>query len=308
MGLNPAGVTMKVFFQNTKPFGQLLTLVVAVVLSFIIASGVVLVAASCGADILAPRHQLWQQGVIQLITFLLPALVYAWLFSDSPTQFLKLGGSRRLPVQILAAVMVLLLVTPFVDWLTTINDNWHWGGALAPLEERLRADGARSEALVAQLLQFDAPGSFWYLLVVLALIPALCEEFLFRGAVQQSLHRCLCNPHAAILLTAVIFSLAHGEFFSFLPRFVLGLLLGYLFYYGCSIWVNVVAHFINNAIVVIFSVLYYRGQIEFNPTEDIAAPWYLVVLGMVLAAALFWVIFLRRISENHTSSSAELQG
>ncbi len=298
---------MKVFFQNTKPFGQLLTLAVMVIFAFILASGVVLVSLWCGVDALAPRHQLWQQGVIQLITFLLPTVVFAYLFSSSASHFLKVGVARQLPWQLLAAIGVLILMIPCVDWLTTFNNDWHWSGALAPIEESLRAAGARSEALVEQLLQFDAPGSFWYLLVVMALIPAVCEEFLFRGAVQQVLQRWFANPHWAIVATAAIFSLVHGEFFSFLPRFVLGLLLGYLFFYGCSIWVNVVAHFVNNAIVVIFSVLYYRGRIDFNPGEEIVAPWYIGVAGVVLATVVFWYFFIRQNSKIHASSSAELQ-
>jgi len=82
--------------------------------------------------------------------------------------------------------------------------------------------------------------------LVIAIVPAIAEEFFFRGVLQQILHKMLRNIHVAIILTAFVFSLVHFQFLTFLPRFYLGIVLGYLFYWSRNIWVSITAHFINN--------------------------------------------------------------
>jgi membrane protease YdiL (CAAX protease family) len=90
-------------------------------------------------------------------------------------------------------------------------------------------------------------------LLVIAIVPAIGEELLFRGYLQQSFSNWLSNPHVAIIVTAVLFSAIHLHFQAFLPRFILGVLLGYLFYWSGSLWLPILAHFANNAQAVIIS-------------------------------------------------------
>ena len=85
----------------------------------------------------------------------------------------------------------------------------------------------------------------------LAVVPAIGEEFLFRGIMQRSLIDFNINPHTAILITAIVFSAMHMQFFGFFPRFFLGVLLGYLYYWSGSIWVPIIGHFFQNASSVI---------------------------------------------------------
>ncbi len=266
----------------------MMTLFFSFVLFFIVATGVTVVAAALGFDIQEPRHQLLSQIVIQLLSFLMPALCVAWLFSESPRLFLKVQSPHGTGSLLLIALLALLTLTPAIDWLTTVNDQWHLPAFLSGWEQSMRLSNNRSQQLVERFLALEG-GDAWVLnLLALAVIPPLCEEFFFRGALQQIMMRWIKRPHAAIWITAAIFSLAHGELFAFLPRWVLGALLGYLYYYGASIWINVAVHGLNNALVVVLTMAYNRGALSVNWADSIHAPWYFALAGLLVSGALIW--------------------
>jgi uncharacterized protein len=87
-------------------------------------------------------------------------------------------------------------------------------------------------------------------LLVLAAAPALCEEVLFRGGFQQVFIGWTRNKWAGIIITSIVFSAFHFSFFGFLPRLALGMVLGLIFFYSKNIWLNMLLHFLNNAMVV----------------------------------------------------------
>ena len=296
---------VKEFFKDTKPFGQLVALCVLVVLFFVVASGITACAVLFGMDVGNTTHMLLLQVLTQAAVFLLPAVVFVMLFSACPGQTLQLRFSRRMWWLSLVGVAVLLLSVPFSDWLTQVNDSWHWSGRWAALEESLREQSSSSQDFVDRVLSQKGVATLLLNLFVMAVVPAVCEEFFFRGALQTVMMRWLRNPHVAIGVTAALFSLMHGEFFAFLPRFFLGVLLGYLFYYSGSMLVNMCAHFFNNAVVVIVYYLYAEGAISGNVVENINAPWYAVAAGMVLAVAVFYAFFVRPKMKNISAVSCD---
>jgi len=87
-------------------------------------------------------------------------------------------------------------------------------------------------------------------LLVIAAIPAVSEELFFRGIVQTKLVAYFKNPHWAIWLGAVFFSAFHFQFEGFFPRIVLGAVLGYLYYWSINLWIPIILHFFNNAMLV----------------------------------------------------------
>jgi membrane protease YdiL (CAAX protease family) len=95
---------------------------------------------------------------------------------------------------------------------------------------------------------------------VLAVIPAISEEMIFRGVLQQIVCRIFRSGHAGIWITAIFFSAIHLQFFGFIPRLILGLSFGYLFFWSRNLWLPVIAHFINNSVPVLMS--YYVGWKE----------------------------------------------
>lgn len=292
---NKNGMRISYFFKDTKPFGQLVGLFVLLLVCFVLAAGLQL-AVPAGDGASGIRMELVMQGVSQLLIFLLPVVLFAVLFRERAGQFLGFCSFRWW--QPLLAMLILLLLMPAIDWLTKWNDGWDLGR----IGERLRAVTAASEAVVERMLSLTGAGDFMLQLLVVALVPAVCEELFFRGGVQQIFKEWFGNGHVAVIVTAFVFSIAHGDVYGLVPRFVMGLLLGYLFLYTGSIVVNICAHFLNNAVIVVMYYLYHRGTIAFNPSEQMMLPWHVVAMCGVGALLLFWLYYLKKPSDDSHKS------
>ena len=95
-------------------------------------------------------------------------------------------------------------------------------------------------------------------LIFIAGLAAVGEELLFRGMVQRLLIKLFKSPWAGIVVSALIFSAMHMQFYGFLPRFVLGVLLGAVYWYSGSLCVAMLAHFIYDAVLIIAA--YYNPE------------------------------------------------
>ena len=212
-------------------------------------------------------------------------IVARMYYRDEVRSFLRFDVSGRNWLLGLAGVVVLMLLMPLTDWLSVWNDGWHWSGMWEAVERELRRVGEMSQTMVELTLRECHP---LLSLLCVALVPAICEELFFRAGVQNLLQRWFKNVHVAVLVTAALFSLAHGEVFAFLPRFLLGALLGYLYVGGGSLVVNVLVHFVNNAIVVI---LFWLATPEsgFDPMAPLGVGWT-VTLACSLAAVMLMVV------------------
>jgi len=282
-------------FRQAKPYAQLLGLLFLLIVGFVFATGlqVLMPMVMDGFEPSAIRLMLAEQGLAQLLMFFLPSCIWVWLFCGNGLSYFKvdLRGSKW--ILGLAAVAMFMLLMPANDWLTYWNDKWDLG----PLGQPMRYMTEQSNRIVEQMLMLTGMGDLILQLFVIALIPALCEELFFRGSLQQILIGWFGNKHVAIIVTSVVFSLAHGDIFGFVPRLLLGLLLGYLFYLSGSIVVNVLAHFFNNAIVVICYYLYHQGILIDDPTSPLMMPWHTTVLCTSGSVDLFVVYFAKRQEE-----------
>jgi membrane protease YdiL (CAAX protease family) len=123
-------------------------------------------------------------------------------------------------------------------------------------------------------------------LFIIAILPAVGEEFFFRGVLQKILIKLFKSGHVAIWVTAFIFSAMHFQFFGFVPRFILGLIFGYLFFWSGTLWLPVISHFINNAVPVIMA--YKQGMEKFNAPPD--TPLWKMALALPLPVAIGLII------------------
>ena len=253
------------------------------------------VFALAGTDLTSTTALLWTQGVSQVLMFIVPVLLMtAIYYKGCAREYYRLDFSGRKWLLGLVGVAALLLIIPLNELLTEWNDSWNLG----VLGDRLRSLQGQTEGVVEQILQADTVGGLLANLLVVALIPAVSEELFFRSGFQNLLQRWFRNPHAAIWVTAVIFSLGHGEVFSFMPRFVLGALLGYLYIYSGSLLPNMLVHFTNNAIVVVLYWLVARGVIGIDPEAPIDFGWPLTVACTVAAVGVMWVTFFGKKLKN----------
>ena len=150
------------------------------------------------------------------------------------------------------------------------------------------------------LLNMNSPGDLFYNLLIIAVLPALGEEFLFRGILQKLFKEMTQNVHVAIIITAVIFSAIHMQFYGFLPRMMLGILFGYLLHWTGNLWVPVIAHFINNAAAVVFA--YFAGKQELPFNQDtigtMEGEWMWVLVASLILSVAMYRIWKSRLESN----------
>lgn len=203
----------------------------------------------------------WQLKFFQLMQsigfFLLPGIFLYWIFSTSTEQYFESRKSPGIKVVILLG-LAFVVGMPLISWIVEINQNIELPYSFSSIEQELQNKEEQYAGLTKRLLVAPNIGHLLFNILMIAIIPAIGEEFLFRGVLQKLFKEITRNIHVSVLITAFIFSAVHGQFYGFVPRFLLGIFFGYLMVWSGTIWIPVVAHFINNAIAVV--VYYVDGK------------------------------------------------
>ena len=243
--------------------------------------------------------------LIQIIgsvgTFIIPALLFSYLFEGDILSFYRFRNPVTGPPMIFV-ILMMVSVIPFINYMAEINLRMDI--PIRALDQLLHTLEDTAEEMMQA---FIATKSLWGLLVnllMIGVIAAIGEELIFRGLLQRLIQEMVKNAHIAILITAVLFSAFHFQFFSFLPRFVLGVILGYMMYYGRSIWYPILAHFVNNSMGVVYYFFNSRGNNE-DMLEEIGTSTLIPVAAVVsltlfLLFALLWYYQVNRIASQAT--------
>lgn len=280
--------------KSTHPFLHILVLL-ALMLLLALAVGILsAIPTLSGVDVMHGTGLYVLQTLAQIMMFVVPVvLVVAFYYGAKFGSFMQLDFGGRKWLSGVAAVAVILLLIPVNDWLTVWNDSWNLG----TFGEHLRGVQDKTEGVVEELMSATGWGGLVANLFVVALVPAVCEEVFFRAGMQNLFLRWFGRSgktwgvHVSVLLTAAIFSLFHGEVFSFVPRFVLGAVLGYMYVCSGSILPNMLAHFFNNAMVVVVYWTVSMGWLEIDLEEPLRCSWILTTACTIGAALLFWTMF-----------------
>jgi len=180
-----------------------------------------------------------------IVIFALPSVIFANALS--PNRFSAFKLDKSVPVApLLMGVIALLSSVFFVDIVYSWNRSFLADPALVEQDQV-------SAAYTAWILQMPDIGSLLLCLIANAFVPAFVEELFFRAGLQQLLMSWVKKHHLAILLSAGFFSFLHFEPSGFLVRFLLGIGLGYLFYWSGSLRLPVLAHFAFNSFTIINS-------------------------------------------------------
>lgn len=224
--------------------------------------------------------------------FLIPALLANYFILNEDQIFLKTGFRHQKVVPALLVFVILLLTLPFVSWLISINSKLVLPDFLAGLEEKLMRMESERGDLTERMLSTRSVASLGMNLLLIAVVPALGEEFFFRGTVQNIFRKWTGSAHAAIWITAVVFSAIHMQFYGFLPRFFLGLLFGYIFFITGSIWLTVWAHFLNNAlsVLLVFFLSRQGDAIDGLSGNDTSMPALAIVLSFTGITVLMMLL------------------
>lgn len=179
------------------------------------------------------------------------------------------------PLVMFIGILFLVTIAPVVEW----NMNVRFPEWMRSFEQWARTQETDLEALTRFLTHFASVSDFALGMVVIALLPGIGEELVFRGFIQQELHRATKSIHVAIWISAVLFSAIHLQFFGFLPRMLLGALFGYLYYWSGNLLIPMVAHFFHNGFTLVMMYLYQQGTSPIDPESNEALPVPAVVTG-----------------------------
>lgn len=294
------------YLQRQSPFSQLMMLVVLIIATAFLTLflGILLAIPFFGSDIfvlIAQASEMntsqdiallkYMQVVSQAGIFILPAFVFAALMSKRIWHYLQMNSLPDAR-QMLAVFFLVFAILPGINWLMEINAAMSLPSWLQGVESWMRASENEAARLTEAFLATTTPGGLIANLFIIALMAAVGEELLFRGILQKLFTNWLGNVHLGVLVTSVLFSMFHLQFFGFLPRLLLGILFGYMLVWSGSLWLPVLAHFINNASAVLVYYFYNRGAIA-TPAEDFGTirNLPLLMLSLLASAALMYIIY-----------------
>jgi len=229
--------------------------------------------------------------IMSVFAFLVPPFILTYFWGEKPFRFLGFRSNIDWKMLLFVALMMIIAI-PFVNLLADLNKQISFPAFLSGFEERMKASEARAIAQTERLLTVHTLGGLLFNVFLIAIIPSLGEELFFRGTLQ----RIFSNARGAIFavwVTAIIFSAFHFQFYGFVPRVVLGAFLGYLFVWSGNIWLSIVAHFANNAFIVIYFYFFKKSE-RLIALETVGAgeTWWIGVLcGLVFVGGIW---FLRK--------------
>lgn len=280
-------------FGNASPLSKILYLFVFCLAGLFLAGSLVTVINGFvgGQLMLSPWGVRLSSAIQMVLMFFMPAITLITWSGNKPIVFLGLQSSRDSLVLYLLAFAILLGGMPFITLISELNQMLVLPQWLSGLE--LWMKNLEESAQVTTNLLLEGT-SIWDILgniLFIGVFAAVAEEVFFRGALQQLLGKLFKNKHLAVWVTAFIFSLLHMQFYGFLPRIILGAVLGYLFVYSKNLWIPIFVHFLNNALVVIFN-FFFRENSVYQYLEHPAITLTFLVAGLVslgLLVYLFWL-------------------
>ncbi len=227
----------------------------------------------------------------QIGIFVLPVIAYAYFVSPTPATYLSLK-KKPSAVSLLVAGLVVYTILPFLNYVSEWNQDISLPASLAGIEDWMKAKEMQAEQLLRVFLKTDTLAGLGLNLLTVALVPAIGEELLFRGVLLRLMKEITKSTHLAVVISAILFSAVHLQFFGFFPRFLLGLLLGYVFVFTGSLWVPVFLHLVNNASSVVVYYLHHTGVIQirmedFGATTNPVYVWGSLLITMWLMLVLY---------------------
>jgi len=215
---------------------------------------------------------------------LVPWLMYKVVFKI-PLNFEQSKVALQ-PVMLTFLITLFFMVvnSPIGEW----NQQIKLPEAFSGIEVALQLMEENMKVITEFLIDFDSFGSFLLGILVIAVIPAIGEELVFRGLIQNHLVRITKNIHVAIWVAAFIFGAIHMQFYGLFPRMMLGVLFGYLYYFSGKLSYAMIAHFFNNGIAVVAVYMHQLGKIEYDIEANESILWYQVLISaLVLILLLF---------------------
>jgi uncharacterized protein len=295
-------------FRDIHPFSRLIFSLFIILVCFLVFLALSVIAAIpiFGLDAvmnMASMSDLSNPETIRLLKFfqvvqsfglfIIPPIILASMFHHSIAGYLFLDR-KVTPLSSLLVIALIFFALPVINFTGELNNQMHFPEWASGVEDWMKNAEERAEELTKAFLKVENIGGLMFNLFMIALLPAIGEELLFRGVIQRIFTEWTRSHHWGIWISAILFSALHIQFYGFIPRMLLGVLFGYLLVWSGSIWLPIIAHFFNNAFAVIAMYLIDRGIV--NPElEEIGAgaeSYYAAFLSLGMVILL--ILLIRR--------------
>lgn len=231
------------------------------------------------------------QAINQIGVFVLPAFIFGYLANRKPLAYLQLD--RKFTLLMLTFSLVLIIVSiPFINLLVEFNEQIKLPDFLNNIENWMRHAEDQAKLITDAFLKVDTITGLMINLIIIAFLASLGEELLFRGVILKLFIQLFRNIHLAVILSALLFSALHLQFYGFLPRMLLGIFFGYIFIWSGSLWIPIVLHFVFNGISIVAAYLYETGVIQTDAYALGANQHPIVIISsVILSTALIYLLF-----------------
>jgi membrane protease YdiL (CAAX protease family) len=308
-------------FRGMKPFPQLmfsLFIMVVSVLVFLVVGmlvavpfyGVEMLTGSLSASGMNTPEGLYFLKYFQVLQsvglFIVPPFILAWLYQGNIAEYLQLNRSTNIRVYLLA-ILALLIVIPFINFLGDLNSKMTLPDSLSGVENWMRSMEDAAQVMVDKFMKVESISGLLFNVFMIAVLPALGEELMFRGVIQKIFSNWTKNQHWGIWISAFFFSAMHMQFYGFLPRMALGAMFGYLLVWTGTMWAPILAHFVNNLMGVLGYYFINKGVI----TKDVeewgtgTGQLPLVIFSFVVVGFLLFQIRRYQVPENKNACKSD---
>jgi hypothetical protein len=305
------------YLEQLSPWGKLLLLFVIILILALVSAflGLLVGKVFFGLDItVIPEiiskpetdHQVLfiklYQFINQIGVFIVPVFIFSFLVSQNTLTYLHIDKKPN-TVNLFVLGVVVFTGLPFLNFLGELNQSMALPEMFSGIENWMLDKEIQAKQLTETFLKTNTIGGLSLNLLIVALLPAIGEELLFRGLLLKLFKSITRNVHWAVIISSLLFAAIHLQFYGFLPRFFLGMVLGYSFVITQNLWMPIFIHLVNNAASVFVFFLHYNGYLNV-PMEDFGAvqsPVY--IIGSLLITIWLMVIVYRR--EGHVVNSLQ---
>ncbi|MFO7829052.1 MAG: CPBP family intramembrane glutamic endopeptidase [Bacteroidales bacterium] len=224
--------------------------------------------------------------------FIAPAFIIGYFFHTNSIKYLKFKSMSTHSLVLIFFIMISAI--PAINFFAMINANMEFPSYLKDIEIWMREKETSAQALTEAFLTMDSLSSLLFNIVMIGILPAVGEELIFRGVIQRLFAEWTKNIHWGIFIAAFLFSFMHIQFYGFVPRMIIGILLGYLFYWSGSIWAPILGHFINNTMAVLFYYFYADKVSDEIDTIGASEGSYGYLIISIVLLSLFLFQFYKR--------------
>lgn len=217
--------------------------------------------------------------------FFIPSLLFAYFSDPKPAQYLGLKKPSKLGYWVVAFALLLLAI-PLVEFTGLLNRKISFGADLQTWAQGMEDEAAKT---IQFMLGTNSVTNLILNLIFIAGFAAVGEELFFRGILQRLFIKSTNSPLAGIIIAAFFFSFFHFQFFGFIPRFLLGAVLGAIYWYSGSLYTAIAAHFVYDAFIIV--LVYFNPQMLQSPEAPMVNPAYLSIAALVSAALVGLLIW-----------------